>query len=63
MKKLICLLLTVVMLTSLCACGAKQPEAKPADDGEGNPSSTIDTPEASILVSINTEGLGNIAYA
>ena len=32
MKKLVCLLLTAVMLLSLCACGGKAPEQKPAEE-------------------------------
>ncbi len=32
MKKLLCLLLAAVMLVSLCACGAKQPDQKPAQE-------------------------------
>ena len=48
MKKSFCLLLALLMLTALAACGGEQPEANT---------------KATITVTVNTEGLGNIAYA
>lgn len=52
MKRAICLLLAFVMLLTLCGCTQKPTEQKPTE-----------VPEAKIIVTVNTEGLGNIGTA
>ena len=55
MKKVLYLLLTLVLVMGLAACGSsKEEEASGSMEG--------DTPEVIAVLKINTEGMGQIAY-
>ena len=55
MKKVLYLLLTLVLVMGLAACGSSK-EEEAAGSMEG------DTPEVIAVLKINTEGMGQIAY-